>query len=176
MALPADTNPSLHQHSEFEQKPQEISNNQVLYWARSIIEEKFRRSNYLISPAITRDFLSLVYANETREVFSVIFLDNQNGVLAYQNLFQGTIDGAAVYPREIVKAALAHNAAAVILAHNHPSGVAEPSRGRSGRSNARHHGGSAPRRRRHRPGRSGRICGAPAPRVTPAFHEHPRAS
>jgi DNA repair protein RadC len=128
MALPADTNPSLHQHSEFEQKPQEISNNQVLYWARSIIEEKFRRSNYLISPAITRDFLSLVYANETREVFSVIFLDNQNGVLAYQNLFQGTIDGAAVYPREIVKAALAHNAAAVILAHNHPSGVAEPSR------------------------------------------------
>lgn len=129
MAPLSDTiNASLHQNSETKQKPQEISDNQVLYWARSIIEEKFRRSNYLISPAITRDFLSLAYANETREVFSVIFLDNQNGVLAYQNLFQGTIDGAAVYPREIVKAALAHNAAAVILAHNHPSGVAEPSR------------------------------------------------
>ena len=70
-----------------------------------------------------QNFLRLAYASETREVFSVIFLDNQNGVLAYQDLFQGTIDGAAVYPREVVKAALTHNAASVILAHNHPSGL-----------------------------------------------------
>ena len=57
-----------------------------------------------------------------------MFLDNRNRVLAFEELFRGTIDGAAVYPREVVKAALRHNAASVILAHNHPSGVAEPSR------------------------------------------------
>jgi DNA repair protein RadC len=121
-------NLAVLKNAVIESKPQEISDTQVLYWARSIIETKFRRSNYLNSPEITKDFLSLVYASETREVFIMIFLDNQNGVLAYQNLFQGTIDGAAIYPREVVKAALEHNASAVILAHNHPSGIAEPSR------------------------------------------------
>ena len=62
-----------------------------------------------------------------RELFAVLWLDNQNRLIAYEELFQGTIDGASVYPREVVKQALARNAAAVILAHNHPSGVAEPS-------------------------------------------------
>ena len=61
------------------------------------------------------------------EVFAALFLDNQHRVLAYQELAQGTLDGAAVYAREVVKAALKHGAAAVIFAHNHPSGVAEPS-------------------------------------------------
>jgi len=66
-------------------------------------------------------------AKREREVFAVMFLDNRHRLLAYEELFFGTIDGASVHPREVVKAALAHNAAAVILSHNHPSGVAEPS-------------------------------------------------
>ncbi len=63
-----------------------------------------------------------------QEIFCCLFLDTRHRVLAFEELFRGTLDGAAVYPREVVKKALAHNAAAVILAHNHPSGVAEPSR------------------------------------------------
>lgn len=114
--------------TEFKPKPKKISDMQVLQWAKSILEAKFKRSNYLSSPCLTKDFLRMAYANETREIFSVIFLDNQHGVLAHQNLFQGTIDGAVIYPREVVKASLNYNAAAVILAHNHPSGIAEPSR------------------------------------------------
>ena len=108
-------------------KPDEISEQQVLCWAESILVERFTRSNFLTSPDATRDFLRIMFAKEIREVFTVIFLDNQNGVLGHQVLFQGTIDGAAVHPREIVKAVLDNNAAAVILSHNHPSGATEPS-------------------------------------------------
>lgn len=107
--------------------PENISEEDVLYWAEKIVTERFFRSNYLTSPDVTREFLRVLLAQEQREVFMVIFLDNQNGVLGHESLFQGTIDGAAVYPREIVKSVLANNAAAVILAHNHPSGEAEPS-------------------------------------------------
>jgi DNA repair protein RadC len=105
--------------------PKNISEEDVLYWAESIITTRFSRSNYLTSPDLTRDFLQIILAHEHREIFMIIFLDSQNGVLGYESLFKGTIDGAAVYPREIVKAVL--NAASVILAHNHPSGIAEPS-------------------------------------------------
>ena len=74
MTIFTDTmNAALRKNVEIEPKPQEISDTQVLYWAKSIIETKFRRSNYLNSPWITRDFLRLAYASETREVFSVIF-------------------------------------------------------------------------------------------------------
>lgn len=112
---------------ESNQKPSGISDIQILYWADSTLVERFSRSNYLTSPDATRDFLRVMFAKETHEVFTIIFLDSQHGVLDYQSLFQGTIDGAAVYPREIVKAVLDNNAAAVILCHNHPSGSAEPS-------------------------------------------------
>lgn len=112
---------------EKSQKPDGISDNQILYWAESILVERFTRSNYLTSPDATRDFLRIIFAKEIREVFTIIFLDNQNGVLGYQSLFQGTIDGAAVYPREVVKSVLDNNAASVILCHNHPSGTATPS-------------------------------------------------
>ena len=111
----------------FHNKPTDISDEQVLYWAESIIEKRFMRSNYLSSPNQTREYLKLALSQYEREVFGLILLDNRHAVLDFQLLFQGTIDGAAVYPREVVKAALKLNAAAVILTHNHPSGVAEPS-------------------------------------------------
>jgi DNA repair protein RadC len=79
------------------------------------------------SPAVVRQFLSTVLATRPYEVFCVVFLDNRHRAMAMLELFRGTIDGAAVHPREVVREALAHNAAAVVLAHNHPSGVAEPS-------------------------------------------------
>lgn len=107
--------------------PENVSEEDVLYWAEKIVTKRFSRSNYLTSPDATRSFLQILLASENRELFIVIFLDNQNGVLTHEILFQGTIDAAAVYPRDIVKAVLVNNAAAVILSHNHPSGMPEPS-------------------------------------------------
>lgn len=78
-------------------------------------------------PADTERFLAARLAELEHELFCCLFLDNRHRVLAFEPLFRGTIDGTSVYPREVVKEALAVNAAAVILAHNHPSGVAEPS-------------------------------------------------
>lgn len=103
------------------------SEDQVLIWAQAILETRFRRSNFLTSPIIVRDYLRLAFAAEEREVFGIIMLDNQHGVLCFERLFYGTIDSASVYPREIIKAVLNANAAAVILTHNHPSGNPEPS-------------------------------------------------
>jgi DNA repair protein RadC len=81
----------------------------------------------LTNPRSTREYLRMRLRDLDHEVFCCLYLDNRNRVIACEELFRGTIDGATVHPREIVKRALAHNAAAVILAHNHPSGVAEPS-------------------------------------------------
>ncbi len=81
----------------------------------------------LSNPEDTRHYLKLRLRDRHKEVFSCLFLDNRHRVIAFEELFQGTIDGAAVHPREVVRMALKHNAAAVIAAHNHPSGVAEPS-------------------------------------------------
>lgn len=78
-------------------------------------------------PDTVRDYLDIQLAQREREVFCVLFLDTQHQLIACEELFQGTIDAAAVYPREVVKAALNHNAGSVILAHNHPSGVTTPS-------------------------------------------------
>lgn len=82
----------------------------------------------LSSPADTRRYLQMTLAEYKNEVFAALFLDNRHRVLAFEALFHGTIDGTAVYPRVVVERALALNAAAVIFTHNHPSGVAEPSR------------------------------------------------
>jgi len=82
----------------------------------------------LNSPRDCADFLRARFARREHEVFSCLYLDNRHRVLAFEELFRGTLNGTAVYPREIIKRALEHNAAAVILVHNHPSGVAEPSR------------------------------------------------
>jgi len=99
----------------------------VLDWAEVILQERFLRSNYLVSPDLARSYLRVAFGKEEREVFGMVLLDNQHGVLDIVKLFYGTIDGASVYPREVVKMALSHNAAAVLLVHNHPSGNPEPS-------------------------------------------------
>lgn len=104
-----------------------LNEEDVLIMAKTIMESRFARSHYLTSPDITRQYLTMALANEPREIFGLILLDTRHGVIGMEILFQGTIDGATVYPREVVKAALAANAAAVILAHNHPSGNPEPS-------------------------------------------------
>lgn len=101
--------------------------NEILDAARAILARRIRRGAALSNPRATRDFLKLRLAGHDHEVFAVLFLDNRHRVIEFVPLFRGTIDGASVYPREVVKEALARNAAAVILAHNHPSGVAEPS-------------------------------------------------
>ncbi|MCA6062432.1 RadC family protein [Thalassolituus marinus] len=99
----------------------------VLEMARRHLAEELQRTDALTSPELTRRFLQAQMRDLSHEVFACLFLDSQHRVLKYQELFRGTIDGAAVYPREVLKQALAQGAAAVILAHNHPSGVAEPS-------------------------------------------------
>lgn len=103
------------------------SEDEVVLWAHAILEDRFKRSNFLTSPTMVKDYLRLAFATEEREVFGIIMLDNQHGVLGFERLFYGTIDSASVYPREVVKAVLSANAAAVILTHNHPSGNPEPS-------------------------------------------------
>ncbi len=99
----------------------------VLEMAKRHMFEQLSRGDALCSPAQTRQYLSSQLAGFPHEVFACLFLDNRNRVLAFEKMFYGTIDGASVYPREVVRMALKKNAAAVIFAHNHPSGVAEPS-------------------------------------------------
>lgn len=94
---------------------------------RSLLEP-LRKRNALSSPAMVRDFLRITLEERDYEVFMVLFLDAQNHVIDCEEMFRGTLTQTSVYPREIVKRCLIHNAAAVIFAHNHPSGVAEPSR------------------------------------------------
>ena len=89
--------------------------------------EGLQRSDCLTSSALTRDYIRARMRAYPREVFLCLFLDNQHRVIAVEELFQGTIDGSMVHPREVLSRALVHNAAALIFAHNHPSGVAEPS-------------------------------------------------
>lgn len=95
--------------------------------ARRHLLEQLQRGDALESPDHTRRYLQSRLRDYPHEVFGCLFLDNRHRVIAFEELFRGTINGASVHPREVVKSALAHNAAAVILAHNHPSGVAEPS-------------------------------------------------
>ena len=89
--------------------------------------EDMRQQPVLANPRSAREYLAVHYAGQEREVFGVMFLDNRHRLIAVEEMFLGTVDGASVHPREVVKRALKLNAAAVILAHNHPSGVAEPS-------------------------------------------------
>jgi len=99
----------------------------VLELARRHLAENLMRSDALKNPAETRRYLSARLRDYPYEVFACLFLDTRHRVISYEELFRGTIDGASVHPREVLRRALQHNAAAVILAHNHPSGVAEPS-------------------------------------------------
>ncbi len=99
----------------------------VLEMAKRHMFEQLSRGDALCSPAQTRQYLMAQLASYPHEVFACLFLDNRNRVIAFEKMFHGTIDGASVYPREVVRLALQKNAAAIIFAHNHPSGVAEPS-------------------------------------------------
>jgi DNA repair protein RadC len=100
----------------------------ALELGRRYLAATLKRSDVLANPADTRAYLSAHLRGRPYEVFACLFLDNRHRVISYEELFRGTIDGATVHPREVVKRALEHNAAALILAHNHPSGVAAPSR------------------------------------------------
>ncbi len=95
--------------------------------SRRHLELALERGPGLAGPADVQRFLRARLRDRPHEVFCCLYLDNRHRVIAFEELFRGTIDGASVHPREVVKQALGHNAAAVILAHNHPSGIAEPS-------------------------------------------------
>ena len=100
----------------------------IFEMSRRALAEKMQARDVLSSPQQVRDYLCLKLGSLSREVFMVLFLDAQNRVLAQEELFAGTLTQTSVYPREVVKRALHYNAASVIFAHNHPSGVAEQSR------------------------------------------------
>ena len=99
----------------------------VMEMGRRHLYEEIQRGDALTSPGSVRRYLKSQLIGLPHEVFACLFLDNQHRVIAFEELFRGTLDSASVYPREVVKRALAHNAAALILTHNHPSGVSEPS-------------------------------------------------
>ncbi|WP_312241696.1 RadC family protein [Pantoea sp.] len=94
---------------------------------RRFFAAQLARENVMENPQVTRHYLQSVLAHQERELFMVLFLDNQHRVLQAQQMFAGSINSVEVHPREIAREALKHNAAALILAHNHPSGIAEPS-------------------------------------------------
>ncbi len=100
----------------------------VLELARRALREDVQRDTVLSSPGKVRDYLRLTLAKLEHEVFFALYLDAQNKLISTEELFRGTLTQTSVYPREVVKRALKYNAAAVIFAHNHPSGIAEPSR------------------------------------------------
>lgn len=99
----------------------------VLEMGRRYLQEDLEHRDSLTNPADSGHYLQARLRHHPYEIFACLFLDNRHRVIKYEELFRGTIDGASVQPREVVRRALEHNAAALILAHNHPSGVAEPS-------------------------------------------------
>jgi len=108
----------------------DMSEDEIIQFACATLERRlgYRREAIAFQgPGDVRDFLKLKLTQKESEVFAVLFLDNRHRLIQYEEMFFGTINGASVHPREVVKAALRHNAAAVVFAHNHPSGVSEPS-------------------------------------------------
>ena len=99
----------------------------VLEMGRRHLAERLRRDSALESPQAVRDYLKALLRHEPHEVFGCLFMDSKHRMLAFEVLFRGSIDSASVYPRQVVKRALVHNAAAVIFCHNHPSGITDPS-------------------------------------------------
>lgn len=104
-----------------------MNEDEVIERALAILASRLKSGAALTSPSAVREYLRLALGRREHEVFACIWLDAQHRVLALEEPFRGTLTQTSVYPREIVKAALRHNAAAVIFAHNHPSGVAQPS-------------------------------------------------
>ena len=107
---------------------EEFHDDSIIEQAIKLIQSKLKTpGKALSSPKLVREYLILHMAHLEEEHFLMILLDNQHRVIGFEDVFRGTIDGSSVYPREVVKTVLAHNAASVILAHNHPSGNPEPS-------------------------------------------------
>ncbi len=104
-----------------------IRRDELIECARQCILKRFNDGYAIRSPSDTEAYLQTMLGDAEHEIFSILFLDNRHKVIRYQEMFRGTIDGCSVYPREVVKQALALNSAAIILAHNHPSKVSEPS-------------------------------------------------
>ena len=105
----------------------EATPEETILAARQAIAKRFRRGATLSSPGLVREYLRVTFATLDHEVFCVLLLDTHHRLLSFQQMFRGTLDSAAVFPREVVKEVLKYNAGAVIFAHNHPSGLAEPS-------------------------------------------------
>ncbi len=106
----------------------ESERREVVRLALEVLAHEHQPGEILTTPPRTKEYLRLLLAERRNEVFGVLFLDNRHRVLAFEELFYGTVDGASVHPRVVVQRALLRNAAACILCHNHPSGIAEPSR------------------------------------------------
>jgi len=105
-----------------------ITENEIIRSAKALLKKRLTNDNdFFTSPETVKDFLMLEYSAKEHECFVVLFLNNQHKLIKAVEMFNGTIDSASVYPREILKTALQLNAAAVILSHNHPSGITEPS-------------------------------------------------
>lgn len=104
-----------------------VTENDILLMARQLANLRLRKGRALTSPKDVFSHLQALLASYEHEVFALLMLDSQHRVIAFEEVFRGTLDGASVYPREVVKLALEHNAAALILVHNHPSGDSEPS-------------------------------------------------
>lgn len=104
-----------------------VTETDILLMARQLASLRLRRGRALTSPKEVFSHLQALLADYGHEVFALLLLDSRHRVIAFQEVFRGTLDGASVYPREVIKIALEHNAAAVILVHNHPSGDPEPS-------------------------------------------------
>jgi DNA repair protein RadC len=103
------------------------TNDDIIQEALAIIDAQFAKGTAITSASKAQDFLKLQLAHLEHEVFAILWLDTAHKVIAFEKLFRGTVEGASVYPREIVKSALEHNASACILCHNHPSGSGKPS-------------------------------------------------
>lgn len=112
-------------HHDYPFKTSEL--NELLERAAEALATKYKREGTFTNPTNVKEYLKLKLGAHDREVFAVMFLDNQHQLISFEELFFGTIDAASIYPREVLKTALNHNAVAVIFAHNHPSGIAEPS-------------------------------------------------
>ncbi len=110
-----------------DREAQRVEEQGIVEQAFAILSKRHQQGQILTRPEATKEFLRLKLGEEPNEVFGCIFLDNRHGVIAVEDLFFGTIDGASIHPRVIVQKALTHNAAAILAYHNHPSGVAEPS-------------------------------------------------
>lgn len=104
-----------------------VEEQRILAQAAEIIRSKLINTHVFTSPELVREFLQNQFAAREHEVFAMLLLDNHHRLIQFVELFRGTLDAASVYPREVVKEVMRYNAAAVILAHNHPSGISEPS-------------------------------------------------